>query len=293
MVSINLTFLGTGTAIPTLKRKHSSIHLYYQGKNGYSILFDCGEGTQTQLLKARINFMSIDHIFITHWHADHFIGLFGLLVSMGFEKRERELKIFAPKGDKIGPGLLKFYKLPFPVKFFDSYKNGVICEEEEFLVEAMPVKHTIETVAYKFQEKDRLKLDKKKIKKLSLTWQECREIKEKRKIKKNGKLIKLEDVSYKIEGKKIVYAVDTVYLKKMEKFCKDSILIHECTYFSKEDIKHKMHSCLQDVLKFRKVAKKIYLTHIGRQYQSQSELEEKVKRYKNVFVAKDLMKVKI
>ena len=146
-------------------------------------MFDCGEGTQTQLLRARINFMSVDQIFITHWHADHFIGLFGLLVSMGFEKRRREIKIFGPKANKIGPRLLNFYKLPFPVKFFDSYKEGVIFEEDEILVEATPVKHTIETVAYKFHEKDRLKLDKKKIKNYNLGWQECKNIKEKGMIK--------------------------------------------------------------------------------------------------------------
>lgn len=293
MVSINLTFLGTGTSIPTLKRNHSSVHMFYNGKETCSLLFDCGEGAQIQLLKAKINFMSIDYIFITHWHADHFIGIFGLLVSMGFEKRKREIKIFAPKADKIGPKLLEFYKLPFQVKFFDSYKRGVVYEGDEFLVESMPVKHTIETVAYKFQEKDRLKLDKKKIKKYNLSWQECREIKEKGKIRKDRKLIKLEDVSYKIEGKKIVYAVDTIYLKKMENFCKGSVLIHECTYFDREDVKHKMHSCLPDVLKFRKMARRLYLTHIGRQYQSQSELEKKVKKYKNVFVARDLKRVKI
>ncbi len=293
MAGIDLTFLGTGTSIPTLERNHSAVHLFYIGKKTYSLLFDCGEGTQIQFLKAKINFMSVDQIFITHWHADHFVGLFGLLVSMGFEKRKREIKIFGPKADKIGPELLKFYALPFPVKFFDSYKKGIIYEEDEFLVETIPVKHTVETVAYKFQEKNRLKLDKNKIKKLDLTWQECRGIKEKRKIKKDRKTIKLKDVSYKIEGKKVVYAVDTIYLKKMENFCKDSVLIHECTYFDRKDVRYKMHSCLPDVLKFRKKAKRIYLTHIGRQYQSQSELEKKVEGYKNVFVAKDLKKVKI
>ena len=289
---VEITFLGTGTAIPSLQRMHSSIHLLYQSKNTYSMLFDCGEGTQIQLQKAKINFMSIDYIFITHWHTDHFVGLFGLLTSMGFEGRSREIKIFGPKIEKIGPELLKFYELPFKLLFINS-NNGVIYENEEFFIEAMKVKHTTETFAYAFQEKDRIKLDKNKIKKLGLSWKECREIKEKGKIKKNGRTIKLEQVSYRIPGKRVVYSGDTVYLKKMEKFAKNSVLIHDCTYFEKKDVKERMHSTLEDVLKFRKVAKRIYLTHISRKYVDQKELEKKVEKYKNVFVAKDLMKVKI
>jgi ribonuclease Z len=289
---IKITFLGTGTTIPTVERWHSSLHLTYQSKNSYSILFDCGEGAQIQLQKAKINFMSIDYIFITHWHADHFIGLFGLLTSMGFEGRNREIKIFGPKIEKIGPELLKFFNLPFKIKFFDS-KNGIIFENEEFFIEAMKAKHTVETFAYAFQERERIKLDKNKIKKFRLSWRECREIKEKGKIKKEGKTIKLEQVSYKIPGKRVVYSGDTIYFKKMEKFCKDSILIHDCTYFDKKDLKDKMHSTLEDVLKFRKIAKKIYLTHISRRYTNYKELEKKVSKYNNVFVAKDLMKIKI
>ncbi len=292
MVSTELTFLGTGTAVPTLKRNHPSMHLSYHSKNTYSMLFDCGEGTQIQLQKAKINFMSVDYIFISHWHGDHFLGLFGLLMSMSFEKREKELLIAGPEADKIGPQLLKFFNFSFKINFVDSGKKGIVFEDEEIIVESMPVKHTIPAVAYKFKEKDKIKLDKKMIKKLKLTGQECKEIKEKGKIKKEARLIKLKDISYVIEGKKFVYSGDTIYLKKMENFCRDCILVHECTYFNRKDVKHKMHSCLQDVLKFRKSAEKIYLTHIGRKYLSQTELEKKVKKYKNVFVTKDLKKVK-
>jgi len=289
---IKITFLGTGTAIPTLQRMHSSIHLTYQSRNTYSMLFDCGEGTQIQLQKAKINFMSIDYIFITHWHTDHFVGLFGLLTSMGFEGRNRELKIFGPKIEEIGPELLKFYNLPFKIVFINS-NNGVIFKNEEFSVEAMKVKHTIETFAYAFQENERVKLDKNKIKKFELSWKECKEIKEKGKIRKKGRTIKLNQVTYVIPGKRVVYSGDTVYLKRMEKFAKNSVLIHDCTYFDRKDLKNRMHSTLEDVLKFRKTAKRIYLTHISRKYTNQKELEKKVEKYDDVFVAKDLMKVKI
>ncbi len=294
MTSLNLTFLGTGSSIPTLKRNHPAVHLYYQGRDKHSILFDCGEGTQLQLLKAKINFMQIDYIFITHWHVDHFIGIFGLLSSMGLEGREREINIFGPGIDKIKSEVFKFFNFRFKINFIDSVREGIVFENEEFFVESMKVKHTIETVAYKFIEKPRIKLDKEKIKKLELNWEECKKIKDKKKIKKSRKVIKLKDISFEIPGKKIVYSGDTIYLKKMEKFCAGAdILMHDCNYFSREDVEDKMHSCLEDVLKFRKLVKKLYLFHIGRKYQSPSELEKKVKKYKNVFVSRDLEKVKV
>jgi len=220
MATIELTFLGTGTAVPTLKRNHPGVHLLYQSKSAYSMLFDCGEGTQIQLQKTKINFMSIDYIFISHWHADHFLGLFGLLMSMSFEKREKEILIAGPEADKIGPELLKFFNFSFNINFVDSSKKGVVFEDEEIIVESR--------------------------------------VKEEGKIRKEGKLIKLKDISYAIEGKKFVYSGDTSYLKKMENFCRGCILIHECTYFDRKDIKHKFHSCLPDVLKFRNSAERIY-----------------------------------
>jgi len=292
MSHLIITFLGTGTTIPTIQRNHPAIHISYHSKNVYSILFDCGEATQIQLQKANINFMSLDYIFITHWHADHFIGVFGLLTSMGFETRKREIKIFGPKASEIGPQLLKFFELPFKVEFIDS-KEGKILEEEEFFVEATKVKHTIECYAYAFQEKEKRKLDKAKIKKFKLNWKDCREIKEKGKLKKNNKLIKLEQVSYVLSGRRVICTGDTIYLKKMERFCKNSVVIHDCTYFDKKDLKDKMHSTLEDVLKLRKIANRIYLTHISRKYTNHKELEKKVRKYKNIFVARDLMKIKI
>ena len=291
MTYINLTFLGTGAAIPTLKRGHPAIHLKYHGRNTYSILFDCGEGTQTKLIKARINFMSIDYIFITHWHADHFIGIYGLLNSMGLEGRKKEIKIFGPKADKIGPELLKFFNFDFKIEFIDTFKEGVVFDTDEFYIESMFVNHSIDAVAYSFVEKDRIKLDKNKIKRYN--WKECKELKEKHKILKNSKIVKLEDVCYVVKGKKIVYSGDTKYIPKMKKFCKGAdILIHDCTYFNREDVDDKMHSCLDDIIKLRNYANKIYLFHIGRKYTNQKELEKKIK-YKNIFIPKDFDKVKI
>ena len=76
---IKITFLGTSFAIPTSKRNHTSVWLNYKGEN---ILVDCGEGTQRQIRKANLNPCKITKILLTHWHGDHFLGIFGLLQTL-------------------------------------------------------------------------------------------------------------------------------------------------------------------------------------------------------------------
>ncbi|MBI5355134.1 MAG: MBL fold metallo-hydrolase, partial [Candidatus Aenigmarchaeota archaeon] len=83
---MDITFLGTGSSIPTKDRSHPSVLLEYEGD---SVLFDCGEGAQRQFVLAKKSFMKVSKIFITHWHADHFAGLPTLLHSMHLDRRER------------------------------------------------------------------------------------------------------------------------------------------------------------------------------------------------------------
>ena len=80
---IKLTFLGTSDAIPSAKRNHTAMLLTYKGEN---ILIDCGEGTQRQFRKAKLNPCKITRILLTHRHADHILGLPGLLLTMGLSE---------------------------------------------------------------------------------------------------------------------------------------------------------------------------------------------------------------
>jgi len=94
---IKVTFLGTSAQIPTSKRNHTAILLSYKSEN---ILVDCGEGTQRQFRKARINPGKITRILITHLHGDHIFGLPGLLSTLGFSEYNKTLYIYGPKGIK-------------------------------------------------------------------------------------------------------------------------------------------------------------------------------------------------
>ncbi|MCK5043272.1 MAG: MBL fold metallo-hydrolase, partial [Candidatus Aenigmarchaeota archaeon] len=76
---IKVKFLGTTASIPTRERNLPSVFVMFKGER---MLFDCGEGTQRQLMDQGLKFMKINRIFITHWHADHFAGILGLIQTM-------------------------------------------------------------------------------------------------------------------------------------------------------------------------------------------------------------------
>ncbi len=301
MTTIEVTFLGTTAGVPTKQRNHAALHILYRSENEFSYLFDCGEGTQRQMLTAGINFMRINEIFITHWHADHFAGLLGLLETMNLEGREKPLTIFAPEAEKFVGILLDlgYSTKDFPVEPKDIFYEGggiqALLETNEFFIKATPAKHGIPATAYAFVEKDRVKIDKEKIKKLGMPPKGpiYKKIKEAGSVMFKGKEIKLEEIAKIEKGKKIVYSGDTLPCKNVIKLAGNAdLLIHDSTFF--EDEKDgKKHANVEDVLKIAEEAnvKEIILTHISRRYQDTDELKDKVKDYPNVKIAKDFMKI--
>lgn len=87
--------MGTASAIPTKTRNHAAIVLKIYDR---TVLFDCGEGTQKQIMEAQVSPMKIDDIYITHLHGDHILGLPGIIQSLAFRGRTRPLNIYGPVG---------------------------------------------------------------------------------------------------------------------------------------------------------------------------------------------------
>jgi ribonuclease Z len=165
---IELTFLGTGSAVPTARRNHPAVLLNYKDEN---ILFDCGEGTQKQFRIAKLNPCKITRIFISHWHGDHTFGLPGLLQTLMLNNYSKTLFIYGPKGTKE---FIELYKRMYIAKG-DDYKietreltGGLALEEKEFKIECSPMQHDAPCLAYSFTIKEKNRLDKSKLKKLKL-----------------------------------------------------------------------------------------------------------------------------
>src|SRR4030042_1237487 len=96
-MKISIIFLGTSPSIPTAKRSHTAVVLKYKDE---TILIDCGEGTQRQFRKAKLNPCKITKIIITHWHGDHILGLPGLFQTLALSNYSKTLFIYGPKGTK-------------------------------------------------------------------------------------------------------------------------------------------------------------------------------------------------
>ncbi len=302
---IEITFLGTVSGIPTTKRNHPAIALEYYSDEKDILLFDCGEGTQLQLMRAGISFMQIDKIFITHWHADHFAGLIPLIQTMNLEKRRRELKIFGPEAEKFISNILDlgYFGCRFPIKTVNVQFEGEtiekIDETKDYEIFSIPVYHTVPAVAYAFKEKDKWTINKAKLKKLKLRrgyWLKVLKLKGEANYK--GKKIKIEDVAEKKPGLKVVYSGDTKPCENMLKLAKDAdLLIHDATFLEEEE--GKAHTDVKQAAGIAKQAgvKKLVLTHLSRRYATKADIEEILEAAKKVFpntkVAYDFMKVKL
>ena len=299
MTQIEVTFLGTTAGIPTPHRNHASLYVRYQSENEFCYLFDCGEGTQRQIFASGLNFMRINEIFISHWHADHFAGLLGLMETMNLEKRTKPLTIFGPEADRFVDTLLdlgyaskRYDVIAKPVPF-EGTEITTLLETEEFSICSIPAKHGIPAVAYAFVEKNRVKIDKSKAKKIGLPDKGpiFKKIKDHGSAEFHGKTIKLDDIALIEKGKKFVYSGDTMPCRNVIKLSEDAdLLAHDSTFFEEIEAKH---ANVDEVLKLAKEAnvKQLVLTHISRRYQDIDEMKEKIKDHPHVKIAKDFMKV--
>ena len=300
---IIVTFLGTVSGIPSLTRNHPAIALEYFSEYRDVLLFDCGEGTQKQLMKSGISFMQINKIFITHWHADHFAGLIPLIQTMNLEKRKNELMIFGPEAERFVSDILDlgYFGLRFPVRAvnvqFEGSEISLIDETDDYKILSIPVLHSVPTVAFCFKEKDKWNIDEEKLKKFRIKrgpW--LKKLKERGEIIWKGKRIRIEDVGYIKKGLKVVYSGDTRPCENIVKISKDAdLLIHDGT-FLEEDLGEKAHADVKEAAKLAKKArvKLLVLTHISRRYTDTKELEEEAKKvFPNSKVAYDFMKIKL
>ncbi|MBU3896912.1 MAG: ribonuclease Z [Nanoarchaeota archaeon] len=291
---IEITFLGTGAAVPTIRRNHSAIVLHYTGEY---ILFDCGEGTQLQLQKAKISPLKISKIFITHWHADHFAGLLPLIETLHLEKRTEPLEIYGPEASRFVDAIieLSYWGTGFDIIAKDVESNQKIFENDLFEISTIKTRHSVPSVGYCFKEKDHVHIDIGKANKFGLRGIDIRKIKEDGKIKIGDKIIKLEDVSKITPGRKIIYTGDTRICPEIFKAAKNiDLLIHEGTFI--ERFEEREHSSAKEVARLAKKnnVKKLILTHFSKRYKTSKEIEKVVKLiFSKAIVAQDLMKVKI
>lgn len=161
-----ITVLGSSGALPAYGRFPSAQLVEIQ--NRY-FLIDCGEGTQMQLMRFQLSFHKINHIFISHLHGDHYLGLTGLLFTMHLQRRATKLHIYSQRGlEDILLLQLKYSRsvLNYRIIFhtIDPGEKKVIFEDQVLIVETIPLVHKINCVGFLFREKPKpKKINKEKL----------------------------------------------------------------------------------------------------------------------------------
>ena len=299
---MEIIFLGTSSAVHSKERNHPSIALKAFGD---VMLFDCGEGTQRQILFTKVSPMKISKIFITHYHGDHILGLPGLLQSMSLHGRESKLTVYGPhglNGVKNAIYSLGYCAIDFPVEFVEI-DSGIVEETDEYVITAQRVRHNVPTLAYSIEEKKKPRFLREKAIELGVpVGPDFGRLHNGEEVEVNGKIIKPEQVlGEPRKGIKITYSGDTRPCEEIISLAQDStILIHESTFINKDNTnaEEHAHSTSIDAAYATKYSnsKELILTHISTRYGEEYAnimLEEAREIFENTRIAKDLMEIEL
>jgi ribonuclease Z len=300
---LTVTFLGTAGSLPTPDRSPSAVLINREGK---LILFDCGEGTQRQMMRAKSGMMRLDYIFITHFHADHILGIPGLLETMAFQGRKDPVTIAGPVRTAEVVELfdrLCYYSRKFPVRAIEL-EPGDVLRMDGYEVEAVRTAHSVPSLGYCLREDARPgRFNRAKATELGvppgplfgrLQRGETVEV-------GSGKTVWPEDVMGPSRaGRKVVYTGDSRPTPEIEDASRGAdLLIHDGSLDDKmaDWAVETMHSTAGEAAELARRAgvRRLVLTHISSRYSDDVAplLADARRHFQEVLVAEDLMKIEV
>jgi ribonuclease Z len=277
-MSFHVTFLGTGGAVPSVRRNTAALLVRREGDR---LLFDCGEGTQRQMMRFGTGF-DVSHLFLTHMHGDHTLGIPGLLQTMDFNDREAGLSVHVPNGTRramrnlldgtgTNPG--------FPVRINEVGPGDVALDRDEYEVRAFETDHRTRSVGYALVEADRKgRFDRERAEELGVP------VGPKFSTLHEGEPVELDDgtvvrpeqvVGDPRPGRTLVYTGDTRPVDATERVAADAdLLVHDATFAADEHERAPQtgHSTATEAAEVaaRAGAKRLALVHISSRYAGRS-----------------------
>lgn len=293
-----VSILGCGSALPTLNRGSSA---QVVNVNEQYYLVDCGEGTQLQLRRFKIKFQRINHIFISHLHGDHYLGLVGYLSSLHLLGRERELHVYGPSElEEVVNLQLKVAQtyLRYPLHFHPlQFQNKeVVLETKTLMVVSFPLAHRIPCCGFLFREKPREpNIIKEKIKELAIPIAAIQGIKQGADFTTaDGRVVPhAELVIQPMPPRSYAYCSDTKYKESTAEYVRDvDLLYHEATFphSMKARARETYHSTALQAAKVAKEAgaKQLIIGHFSARFPNAEEfLTEAEKEFSNTVLAYD------
>ncbi len=281
---MRITFLGTAAARPTVGRNVSALTIQREGE---LFLFDCGEGTQRQMMRFGTGF-TLDDIFFSHLHADHFLGVIGLLRTMGLQGREEPIRLWVPAGGEtimrtaVGLGV---ERVPFEVEI-NGIEAGVVVERDEYSIVAYRTQHRTVSLGYAIVEKIRLgRFNPDRARELGIPegplWGKLHRGEP---VAVGDRLVDASDVVGAARpGRTVVYTGDTRPCRETVEIARGAdALIHEATFSRDEDERARQtgHSTARDAARIAKEAGvlRLYLTHLSPRYADEPRALEREAR---------------
>ena len=295
---MKLKILGSQGALP--KRGMYSTSQILNIKNKY-ILIDCPEGVQFQLKNFQIKFSKIDFILISHAHGDHYFGLIGLISTYSLLRRKNKLKLFCPRVvSEIINAQMKissmFLSYELEIIELNSKKSETIYESNDFSIFTIPLRHSIYSNGFLFQEKNnKRKLNLESAQKLNINKVYYNKLTQRENVfNEKGEEIDYRKVTSEgLKNKSYAFCSDTSYFPNIiKKINNVDLLYHESTFLEKDREKAKLtgHSTAKDAAKIARDAKvdKLIIGHFSSRYENLDLFVNEVKQiFQNVELAFD------
>lgn len=286
--------------MPTRSRNVSSVALRLP-QRGEVWLFDCGEGTQHQLLRSDLNISQLTRVFITHLHGDHVYGLMGLLATCGMSGHARRIEVYGPRGlAEYVRDVSRHTQLhtSYPLEVH-TVEEGQIFEDEEFAVRCVPLKHRLPAFGYRVEEKDRPgHFDAERAREQGIPpgplYGRL----------KRGERVTLPDgrafdgaefCGPTLRGRSVVYCTDTAYCRAAVELARDcDALIHEATFAESDEhlAARSTHSTASSAARTAQEAgaRLLLITHFSPRYVrgNQTEPEDLLREARAVFPATEM-----
>ena len=270
MSILRLTFLGTSAAMPTVHRNVTGLAVKADTD---LLLFDCGEGSQRQMIRFGTGF-SVDAVFFTHFHADHYLGIIGFLRTLGMNGRTEKLVLYGPQSAKkilTAAIHLGVERLAFPVEIVEL-QGGEELVRGSYTVRAVPVEHRVHALGYSIEEPARPgRFDPRAAKALGVEagpafgrLQSGQEI-----VVADGRLVRPEAVMGRPRpGRKLVLSGDTRPCEAIVNAAQDAdVLVHEATFGDDEQARalETRHSLAREagLVAQRACVRQLVLTHLS------------------------------
>jgi ribonuclease Z len=293
-VELDIVFLGTSGSAPTARRAPSALLVR---RGGERLLFDCGEGTQRQLLQSSVGLVDLREIFLTHFHLDHWLGLPGMLKTFALRDRQLALTVYGP------PGLKDLFhelrrvigRLSYPFELVEV-RAGEVLERDGYRLLVVPVEHGAAAVGYALVEEPRPgRFDADTADAIGIP------VGPERGALQRGESVTLADgrvltpdavLGPARAGRTIVYSGDTAPSEVLQALAEHAdVLVHEATFTEEEGVRaaETMHSTALQAAELARAAgvRLLALTHVSPRYFGPELVREAREIFANTVVPRD------